>query len=103
VQDSLPKTFLKDGAVLIKGLLNKGRLVRCREIYDWAVANLGPLALRMFEGTEQQSHADNANPVAKSWSSASLVTMRPSSHCRLTLLLTPPTGHRLHQRASVPE
>ena len=66
MQDSLRKAFLEDGAVLIKGFLNKGQLARCREIYDWAVVNHGPLAFRMFEGTEQQSHVDNANPVAKS-------------------------------------
>ncbi|RFQ17709.1 phytanoyl-CoA dioxygenase, partial [Pseudomonas sp. ATCC 13867] len=63
---SLSKAFLEDGAVLIKGFLNKEQLARCREAYDWSVENHGPNAFRMFDGTEQQSHVDNANPVAKS-------------------------------------
>lgn len=62
---SLSKAFLEDGAVLIKGFLNEEQLARCREAYDWAVENHGPNAFRMFDGTEQQSHVDNANPVAK--------------------------------------
>ncbi|MBV7586220.1 phytanoyl-CoA dioxygenase family protein [Pseudomonas sp. PDM33] len=62
---SLSKAFLEDGAVLIKGFLDKEQLARCREAYDWSVENHGPNAFRMFDGTEQQSHVDNANPVAK--------------------------------------
>jgi len=33
--------------------------------FDWAVEHHGPNAFRIFDGTEQQSHNDNANPLAK--------------------------------------
>lgn len=65
MQDSISRAFHEDGAVLVKGLLNQEQLARCREAYDWAVENHGPHATRMFAGTTQQSHVDNANPVAK--------------------------------------
>lgn len=57
--------LLNDGAVLIEGCLDREQLARCRAAYDWAVANHGPNAYRIFDGTEQQSHNDNANPLAK--------------------------------------
>jgi ectoine hydroxylase-related dioxygenase (phytanoyl-CoA dioxygenase family) len=62
---SLRSSFLADGAVLLEGCLRTEDLARCREAYDWAVANHGPYAYRIFDGTEQQSHNDNANPHAK--------------------------------------
>lgn len=65
MQDSLRNSFLEDGAVLVKGLLNKEQLNRCRAAFDWAVENHGPHATRMFDGTEQQTHVDNANPRAR--------------------------------------
>lgn len=65
MQDSLRQAYLEDGAVLIKGCLDKEQLARCRAAFDWAVENPGPNASRLFEGTEQQSHVDNANPNAK--------------------------------------
>jgi hypothetical protein len=65
MQDSLRKTFLDDGAILIKGVLNKEQLARCRAAFDWAVENPGPKAFRVFNGTDQQAHNDNANPLAK--------------------------------------
>lgn len=65
MQDSLSKAFHEDGAVLVKGLLTPEQLARCREAFDWAVANHGPHATRLFAGTTQQSHVDNANPKAK--------------------------------------
>src|SRR5262245_23600976 len=65
MQDSVRKTFLNDGAVLIKGCLNEEELAHCRAAYECAVENHGPNAFRIFDGTEQQSHNDNANPRAK--------------------------------------
>ncbi|MCY1285188.1 hypothetical protein D9M70_341140 [compost metagenome] len=65
MNDALRTAFREDGAVLIKGLLNQEQLARCRAAFDWALANHGPHATRMFNGTEQQSHVDNANPLAK--------------------------------------
>src|SRR5262249_27158258 len=65
MQDSMRRAFLDDGAVLIKGVLTKEQLAQCRAAFDWAVENPGPNAFRIFDGTEQQSHNDNANPLAK--------------------------------------
>lgn len=57
--------FHEDGAVIIRGLLNEEQLSMCREAFDWAIANPGPHATSLFNGTEQQSHVDNSNPKAK--------------------------------------
>lgn len=65
MQKPMREAFLNDGAVLVKGLLSKDQLAQCRAAYDWAVENHGPNATRIFDGTEQQSHVDNANPRAK--------------------------------------
>jgi ectoine hydroxylase-related dioxygenase (phytanoyl-CoA dioxygenase family) len=65
MQDSLRQAFRDDGAVLVKGVLDREQLARCRAAFDWAVENPGPKAFRIFDGTEQQSHNDNANPLAK--------------------------------------
>jgi ectoine hydroxylase-related dioxygenase (phytanoyl-CoA dioxygenase family) len=65
MQDSMRKAFRDDGAVLIKGVLSKEDMARCRAAFDWAVENHGPQAFRIFDGTEQQSHNDNANPLAR--------------------------------------
>ena len=65
MQESMRKAFLDDGAILVKGVLSKEQLAQCRAAFDWAVANPGPKAFRVFDGTDQQSHNDNANPLAK--------------------------------------
>jgi ectoine hydroxylase-related dioxygenase (phytanoyl-CoA dioxygenase family) len=65
MNETLRHAFLNDGAVLLEGCLDESQLGRCRKAYDWAVENHGPHAYRIFDGTEQQSHNDNANPVAK--------------------------------------
>lgn len=65
MQESLRKQFREDGAVLIKDALNRAQLAQCREAFDWAIDNPGPHATRMYGGTGQQSHVDNANPKAK--------------------------------------
>ncbi|MFH9424216.1 phytanoyl-CoA dioxygenase family protein [Streptomyces sp. NPDC017529] len=66
MQESARETFRNDGAVLMKDCLDAAQLARCQEAYQWAVEHPGPNASRMFNGTEQQSHVDNANPLAKS-------------------------------------
>ena len=65
MNDTLREAFLNDGAVLLKNCLTREQLARCREAYDWAVENHGPHSYRIFAGTEQQTHNDNANPLAK--------------------------------------
>lgn len=61
----LREQFHRDGAIVLRNALNEEQLAACREAFDWAVANPGPNATSMFEGTEQRSHVDNANPAAK--------------------------------------
>ncbi|MEU2792343.1 phytanoyl-CoA dioxygenase family protein [Streptomyces sp. NPDC007100] len=65
MQESAREAFRNDGAVLMEGCLDAAQLARCQEAYHWAVEHPGPNASRMFNGTEQQSHVDNANPLAK--------------------------------------
>ncbi|MFH8410167.1 phytanoyl-CoA dioxygenase family protein [Streptomyces sp. NPDC018019] len=65
MQESVRNAFRNDGAVLLAGCLDAAQLARCHEAYHWAVENHGPHATRMFDGTERQSHVDNANPLAK--------------------------------------
>jgi ectoine hydroxylase-related dioxygenase (phytanoyl-CoA dioxygenase family) len=65
IQTSLKQRYREDGAVLIKSCLSEGQLTLCREAFDWAVANPGPHATGIFKGTDQQSHVDNCNPLAK--------------------------------------
>jgi ectoine hydroxylase-related dioxygenase (phytanoyl-CoA dioxygenase family) len=65
IQESLRQRYREDGAVVVRGLLNKEQLATCRAALDWAVANPGPNASGMLKGTEHQSFVDNANPNAK--------------------------------------
>ncbi|MBC3192181.1 phytanoyl-CoA dioxygenase family protein [Pseudonocardia sp. C8] len=65
MDESLRTAFREDGAVLLKDCLDAEQLARCRKAFDWAVANPGPGATSLFDGTEQRSLVDNANPLAK--------------------------------------
>jgi hypothetical protein len=62
--ESVREAFREDGTALIKNCLDGAQLAQCREAFDWAVANPGPNATSMFDGTEQRSLVDNANPLA---------------------------------------
>ena len=65
MDEAVREAFRRDGAVLIKDRLDERELAMCREAFDWAVANPGPYATSMYAGSEQRSHVDNANPLAK--------------------------------------
>jgi ectoine hydroxylase-related dioxygenase (phytanoyl-CoA dioxygenase family) len=65
MDESVREAFRNDGAVLIRNCLDDEQLARCREAFDWAVEHHGPNAFRIFNGTEQETHNDNANPLAK--------------------------------------
>ncbi|GCD39526.1 hypothetical protein OEIGOIKO_07382 [Streptomyces chrestomyceticus JCM 4735] len=65
MDESVREAFREDGTALIEDCLDEGQLARCRQAFDWAVANPGPHATTMFDGTERRSHVDNANPLAK--------------------------------------
>ena len=114
MQEATRQAYRDDGAVVIRNCLDREQLARCRDAFDWAVENPGPMAFRVFEGTAQQSHNDNANPLAKSrWAAAGPAgsvapgvssalpgalfsgDSTPGRTTGLTLLLTPlgpPTG-----------
>jgi hypothetical protein len=62
---SVREPFRNDGAILAEDLLNEAELARCREAFVWAVANPGPAAFQIFDGSEHETHNDNANPLAK--------------------------------------
>jgi len=62
---SLRDQYRDDGAVMIRNCLNAEQLAACRAAFDWAVENHGPNAFRIFNGTAQETHNDNANPRAK--------------------------------------
>jgi hypothetical protein len=59
------RAFAEDGAILIRGLLDREQLALCRHVFDWGIENPGPMATTLFDGTAQKSHNDNANPYAK--------------------------------------
>ena len=58
------RALREDGAIMVAGLLDPSTLERCRKCYDWSLANPGPLAVRVFPGTQHEHRNDNANPVA---------------------------------------
>lgn len=65
MDESMRTAFRDEGAVLVKDCLDPAQLARCRDAFDWAVANPGPHASSMFDGTQQRALVDNANPLAK--------------------------------------
>lgn len=75
MEASLRKQYAEDGAVLIKNCLNPAELAECRAAFDWAVANPGPGAFQIFNGTEHQTHNDNSNPNAKERLDALVATL----------------------------
>ncbi len=71
----LRNRFQEDGAVLIKSCLSADEMAQCREAFDWAVANPGPMAFQIFDGTQHQTHNDNSNPNAKEKLDALVATL----------------------------
>jgi ectoine hydroxylase-related dioxygenase (phytanoyl-CoA dioxygenase family) len=57
--------FRRDGAVKLERLLDAEMLAKCRAHYDWSVANPGPSAFNIFDGTVHRTINDNANPAAQ--------------------------------------
>ncbi len=72
---TLKERFHEDGAVLVKNCLNAEQLAACREAFDWAVANPGPMAFQIFDGSVHQTHNDNSNPLAKERLDALVATL----------------------------
>ena len=62
MQRSKREAFAEDGAVLVEGFLDAAQLARCREAFDWNIANPGPNVLTVYRGTAKEHHVDNCNP-----------------------------------------
>ncbi|HEX4181719.1 MAG TPA: phytanoyl-CoA dioxygenase family protein [Caulobacteraceae bacterium] len=57
--------FRRDGAIKVEKLLDADLLAKCRAHYDWSVANPGPFAFNIFDGTIHKTINDNSNPAAQ--------------------------------------
>ena len=62
---ALGDAYRVDGLVKLEKLLDAEMLARCRANYDWSVANPGPFAFNIFDGTEHKTINDNSNPAAQ--------------------------------------
>ena len=62
---ALRGAYRADGLVKLEGLLDAEMLAKCRASYDWSVANPGPFAFNIFEGTRHKTINDNSNPAAQ--------------------------------------
>jgi ectoine hydroxylase-related dioxygenase (phytanoyl-CoA dioxygenase family) len=65
IQTMLRERFREDGAIKIEKLLDADAMDRCRAHYDWSVANPGPFAFNIFDGTIHKTINDNSNPAAQ--------------------------------------
>jgi len=65
MQEALCKSYREDGAIKAEKLLDAGMMAKCREHYDWSVANPGPYAFNIFDGTIHKTINDNSNPAAQ--------------------------------------
>ena len=59
------EAYRRDGLVKLEQLLDTEMLAKCRASYDWSVANPGPFAFNIFDGTEHKTINDNSNPAAQ--------------------------------------
>ena len=57
--------FLRDGATVLRGLIDPPALARLRELYDWCLANPSVLATKALEGTPDEFFNDVANRRAR--------------------------------------
>ncbi len=58
VTETLREEFVRDGAIKAAGLLSAEELAECRRCFDFNVANPGPTALDIFEGTKDAHYND---------------------------------------------
>jgi ectoine hydroxylase-related dioxygenase (phytanoyl-CoA dioxygenase family) len=61
----LGDAYRTEGLIKLEKLLDAEMLARCRANYDWSVANPGPFAFNIFDGTEHTTINDNSNPAAQ--------------------------------------
>lgn len=62
---ALGDAYRADGMIKLEQLLDAEMLAKCRANYDWSVANPGPFAFNIFDGTEHKTINDNSNPAAQ--------------------------------------
>jgi ectoine hydroxylase-related dioxygenase (phytanoyl-CoA dioxygenase family) len=62
---ALGDCYRADGLIKLEKLLDAEMLSKCRVNYDWSVANPGPFAFNIFDGTEHRTINDNSNPAAQ--------------------------------------
>lgn len=65
MHETLRQRFLEDGAIKVEKLLDADMMAECRTHYDWSVANPGPFAFNIFDGTIHKTINDNSNPAAQ--------------------------------------
>lgn len=58
VTDAMRETFARDGAFKAEGLLSAEELAACRRCFDFNLANPGPTALQLFEGSNDEQYND---------------------------------------------
>lgn len=75
MDETVREAYRTDGAVLIEDCLDDDELARCREAFDWAVANPGPFAHQIRDSATTKTHNDNANPRAKDLLDALMPTL----------------------------
>ena len=61
---ALRAAYRTDGLIKLEKLLDVEMLAKCRANYDWSVANPGPFAFNIFDGTKHKTINDNSNPAA---------------------------------------
>lgn len=62
---ALREAYRTDGLIKLEKLLDAEMLAKCRVNYDWSVANPGPFAFNIFNGTQHTTINDNSNPAAQ--------------------------------------
>ena len=65
MQNTLRQRYREDGAIKVGKLLDADMMAKCRAHYDWSVANPGPFAFNIFDGTIHKTINDNSNPAAQ--------------------------------------
>ena len=58
VTKEMRETFARDGAIKAAGLLNLAELEECRRCYEFNLENPGPIAMDMFDGTNDKTYID---------------------------------------------
>lgn len=61
VTEQMKRDLAADGAIVVRGMFTPEQLARVRECYDYGMANPGPHAWKVYEGTDDEHHDDYGN------------------------------------------